>query len=96
MKNTILEQYYIYTLLLEHYITDLEFEMVINKTIQRIMDKEEPPLPINPWKRNGDIPPNPYTHCHKCGIKLDTVMGYCCPNLQCPTGLGPIICQNTN
>lgn len=87
MKNTILEQYYIYSLLLDEYITDLEFGVAITKTIQRIRDIE-PPLPINPWQPIG----NPYTHCHKCGLKLDVAMGYCCPNAQCPTGLGPVTC----
>ena len=26
--------------------------------------------------------------CSKCGIKLEGVMGYCCPHPKCPTGLG--------
>lgn len=30
------------------------------------------------------------TNCTQCGIRLDTVMGYCCPNIDCPSGMGPI------
>lgn len=29
-----------------------------------------------------------YNSCPKCGIKLEGVMGYCCPHARCPTGLG--------
>ena len=32
--------------------------------------------------------PVDYTSCSKCGIKLEGVMGYCCPYPKCPTGLG--------
>lgn len=27
--------------------------------------------------------------CPKCGIHLQALMSYSCPNLQCPTGMGP-------
>lgn len=33
-----------------------------------------------------------YKSCPKCGIALDRVMGYCCSNPGCPTGLGPVMC----
>ena len=40
--------------------------------------------------------PYPYTTtnstCPKCGIKLDSVMGYVCSTPQCPTGLGGTRC----
>jgi len=45
-----------------------------------------PNIPMNPT-----YPPYNPT-CGKCGLKLDTVMGYVCPNLDCPTGLGPVRC----
>ena len=36
------------------------------------------------------------SNCAKCGIKLDGVMGYVCPNYGCPTGLaGPKVTMNT-
>lgn len=31
--------------------------------------------------------------CSLCGLDLSGVMGYCCPNLKCPTGLGPVYCK---
>lgn len=49
------------------------------KTVQEMEEKINPDL----WGTKN---------CSKCGIKLDTVMGYCCPRLDCPTGLGPTIC----
>lgn len=42
------------------------------------------PLPVTTWTKN----------CSKCGIKLDTVMGYVCSQPQCPTGLGGAWCSN--
>lgn len=36
-----------------------------------------------------------YNKCSVCGIKLEGVMGYSCPNAKCPTGLGPIMCSTT-
>lgn len=30
--------------------------------------------------------------CPKCGLKMDGVMGYVCPNYPCPTGLGGASC----
>lgn len=37
--------------------------------------------------------PIPINHCPKCNIQLNAVMGYCCPNSDCPTGMGPIMCK---
>ena len=28
--------------------------------------------------------------CPKCGLDVSGVMGYCCPNVDCPCGLGPV------
>ena len=42
------------------------------------------------------IPPTPFQStsiCTKCGLKLDKVMGYVCSMPDCPTGLGPIMCN---
>lgn len=38
------------------------------------------------------VPEDIFKNCPKCGLKLETVMGYCCPNTGCPTGLGPVTC----
>lgn len=31
--------------------------------------------------------------CSLCGLELSGVMSYNCPNLKCPTGLGPVYCK---
>lgn len=45
---------------------------------------------------NGGGGKYPYSYntsvCPKCGISLQVVMGYSCPNLDCPTGMGPTMC----
>lgn len=37
----------------------------------------------------------PANRCSKCGIKLEPVMGYCCPMPDCPTGLGSPFSRTT-
>lgn len=51
-----------------------------------------PTLPSIPTPWINEWTPIDYKHCPKCGIQLDKVMGYCCPQPNCPTGLGPIMC----
>ena len=36
------------------------------------------------------------TQCTKCGLQLDKVMSYCCSQPDCPTGLGPVMCDASN
>lgn len=40
--------------------------------------------------------PAPYPQynptCTQCGLQIDKMLGYVCPNPRCPTGLGPITC----
>lgn len=62
------------------------------------------PLPqIDPYKREAPFP-DPYLpkwpeypqsdhRCPKCGIKIEGVMGYCCPQVSCPCGLGGVTCD---
>lgn len=63
----------------------------------------DPPPTVVPYPRVPVIPPLPpdhnpldpdrwYAQCGECGLLLHRVMGYCCHNSRCPTGLGPIIC----
>ena len=33
------------------------------------------------------FPPN---ICSKCGLRIESVMGYCCARDNCPVGLGPV------
>jgi hypothetical protein len=43
-----------------------------------------------------NIPVTPlatFTKCSKCGLNLETVMGYVCNNYPCPTGLGGAWCS---
>jgi hypothetical protein len=83
-----MNQYEWYTLFLEEYLKDLEAE----KASRDISDRLEEWLKKNEW----DIwkkPQQPANTCPKCGLKLEGVMGYCCPNAGCPTGLGPVMCS---
>ena len=51
------------------------------------------PDPVQPWQPS--ITPNPMersTTCSKCDMEFKGVMGYVCPNADCPMGCGPITC----
>ena len=79
--------YYIYSLLLEHYIRDLEYDKLwenLQKKLDDIISDMPKPEPMKPW----------LSTCSKCGLILDGIMGYCCPQPQCPTGLGGSWCSN--
>lgn len=82
----------LFLLFMEEYIKDLEekiqgYEFVdMLKQVSDGYQKDVPHETPNMW--------NPHT-CPKCGIQLDRVMGYCCPNIFCPTGMGPVTCQAT-
>lgn len=84
------DQLYIYNLLLEEYIKDLEDQNLslevdkrLNEWLKGYFIPKPNPLPPDPWQSRT---------CVKCGMKLDGTMGYCCPNMDCPTGMGPVIC----
>lgn len=48
---------------------------------------------INPYRTDAPREwSNPYKTCPKCGLDLSGPMGYCCPNGDCPTGLGGSRC----
>ncbi len=85
-----MNQYEWYALFLEEYLKDLETEQMareIADNLNKWLKKNEPDI----WKK-----PNPWNEtqrCTKCGLKLEGVMGYCCPNVGCPTGLGPVMCM---
>ena len=53
------------------------------------------PMPVIPM--NPPFSPVPHTEwpktCSKCGLKLESVMGYVCNNHPCPTGLGGAWCM---
>lgn len=43
------------------------------------------PLPDEPAKTGIEF-------CPRCGIEMKGVMGYVCNRIDCPTGLGPVMC----
>lgn len=56
--------------------------------------------PFKPWypQPYDPIYPDDYTGvsksvCPKCGLTLEPVMGYVCPQPGCPTGLGGTYCM---
>jgi hypothetical protein len=65
---------------------------------RRIESLEQNQRVTQPYQPFGIPLPNPNTyqwptnHCTKCGLQLDKVMSYCCPQPNCPTGLGPVMC----
>ena len=84
----------IYILLLEHYIKDLEYE-IFSLNCQNVIEIfRTPRLPTKIYEE--EKPYNPYKTCSKCGMDISGVMGYCCPQPNCPTGLGPVMCDTTS
>jgi len=49
----------------------------------------QPVAPVQPVK-------NSINRCTKCGIQLDTIIGYVCYNNPCPTGLGSVYSKVNN
>lgn len=61
--------------------------------LERLVEERHYIPQDKPW----DVPFVPTKHygenrCTKCGIKLNAVMGYCCPHTDCPCGMGPSTC----
>lgn len=52
------------------------------------------PMPIGPsfWPTPRVEPVQLRARCAKCLIELAPVMAYCCPQSDCPTGLGGVSC----
>ena len=95
----------IYGQLMDLYTSELEFWYDIEKASKLI---QNPPTAPRWVEQPPFVPPTPYipypppipadfwpkaSGCPKCGIDLNHVMGYCCPNMECPTGLGPVWCK---
>lgn len=63
-------------------------ELQENRSIPKSpWDVVEPQIPDHEFPK-FEIKPE----CSKCGLKLEKVMGYCCPQSQCPCGLGSTVC----
>ena len=71
------------------------------ETYEEVKDIEDDPFkklfPVkekHPWEKF--IPPTINKNsCPKCGIDISGTMGYCCPNQDCPTGMGPVMSMDT-
>lgn len=59
-----------------------------------VKNKKPETNPPNIWP--NDFPNTPQLSsiptCSKCGLDISKPIGYCCPNMDCPVGLGPIVC----
>ena len=65
-----------------------------NKNFDLPLTPIQPPLAPMPTPYPQPRPPFGYGNsCPKCGITLSGIMGYSCPNSDCPVGLGPILCR---
>lgn len=89
MDKTTQTQYEWYALFLEEYLKDLEAEKAAREIADNLTD----------WLKKHELdfwtkPQQPVNRCSKCGLKLEGVMGYCCPNVGCPTGMGPVMCMS--
>ena len=70
----------------------LELEREVAELKRQLQQEKEKSIssPFTPPR--DPFSPLPKSKCKKCGIELNTIMGYCCPHPDCPTGLGPTIC----
>jgi hypothetical protein len=70
-------------------------ELILEEQDNRIQQMEKELLVFAHFLEKNvpfDQIPN-ISKCSLCGLDLSGVMGYCCPNLKCPTGLGPVYCK---
>ena len=89
MRN---DQLYIYSLILEKYLQDMEIEVLTYHVMERfkLVEKDE----IWPDKITPPLTPLPQNNkCPLCWIDLNTTMCYTCINPKCPTGMGPLMCK---
>lgn len=87
-------------------LSDLKTQSLLEAILEELREirkiVSEPPEPVFP--DSPDVPPYapvspanpprewPSRQCSRCGIRLDSVMGYVCSDPTCPTGLGPTTC----
>ena len=89
MRN---DQLYIYTLLLEKFIQDMELEDFVERITEELQKIE----PADIWPDRITFPQQPLLKnntCPLCGIDLNNTMCYTCINPKCPTGMGPLMCK---
>ncbi len=64
------------------------------KEQQRLLDelaRRLSAIEYNNWMHTP-LQPKKYNQCSKCGLDLNGTLAYCCSNIDCPTGLGPVRC----
>ena len=67
-------------------IIDIEYEDV-PELVPVFPAPSYPTIPFEPW-----TPQLQKSSCPKCGLVLEQVMMYCCPDIRCPVGLGSPSC----
>ena len=81
-------------------IENLEIKIALLRESLKVLESEQSENDPNFqrfYKYESPFTPQiPYwtevTSCPTCGLQFSGVMGYCCPNTKCPTGLGPVMC----
>jgi hypothetical protein len=69
-------------------VTEMSARLERNAQVLVHVNGEVPTQPIV-WPTPLD---RPKLNCGKCGIALGDVMSYCCPQADCPCGLGGFSC----
>lgn len=79
-----------------------KLKTIQDKKMKNGVEYWKPETPAEKARRIGvpliePIKPYPGTNatiavCGKCGLEIKQVMGYCCPNADCPCGMGPVTC----
>lgn len=76
----------------DHQLQDIQHRLrMLEEAILEIRNtlRTQPIVPVQPVKNNTN-------RCTKCGIQLDTIMGYVCYNSPCPTGMGSVYSKVNN
>ena len=76
-------------LFLQLYAQDLEYEiqkLTYDLISERLKHPYDNTIDLSKIDWSFKVP----STCPKCGIRLDTTLGYVCSNLDCPTGLGGV------
>lgn len=76
----------------DHQLQDIQHRLrMLEEAVLEIRNllRVQPISPVQPVKNNAN-------RCTKCGIQLDTIMGYVCYNYPCPTGMGNVYSSRTN
>lgn len=70
-----------------------ELERRVERLEKGVHRNGEVPTPPIPWG-NPYVTPFEPNKCAKCGLKMESVMGYVCPQGgNCPAGLGGFSCS---